>query len=423
MAELTDQQIATLENLASKNVHPVSEVDGATYFGLHIGPGGSGKTTMLGTLPGKALIIDAEGGTLSIREKPNVDVWTCADWGEFSDALNYFGNVEHDYDSLGIDGLSTFQLYNTQSICVNNSKDKSRPAEFMHKDWWGITLRHMRGTVNGLRAFQLQGIHVAVTVLEKETMDGDVIVQRIPDLQGQIKGKIAPMFDTVVYHLVKEHPPEGKAEHGKHEYRALTKPYGTRDLARDRWNVLEGVEKLDLENGDGISRWMDRIAEAVEDGAKPEAKASGSEPKVRKGKAAAKKGRPKKGAKASPEKKAAAKAADTPPEPVRIPESPEEASDMVHKSTQEPAGEPETPTEGDPPAELARVALAVQESFHKFVSKAPHLGDEAIKALTGALSEAGYDRLGEAVAKVDAEAVNTVAAKWTEFREAQEAVT
>ncbi len=410
---MTVEQLTALKN---ERVRKTSEVDDPRYFGLHIGAGGSGKTSILGTLPGKVLIIDMEDGTLPLRDLDNTDVWICGRWEDCRQALMYVEAAEHDYDSIAIDGFARLQQYDIKAILAESGK------RFMQKEMWGITLEHLSLMVTWLRALSVnKELHIAVSVLEKELKDEDAIVARIPDLQGSIKDKLAPMFDNVSYHMVKEHPPEGKEEHGELEFRVLTKPYGTRLLARDRFKVLAGVEALDLNRGQGISEWMDRITAAVTDGATPSGEASGASPTTPT--ATAKKGRKSKPKTAA--QKAAAKAADTPPEPTSH-STTTASSSATPSSTNGPtesgpsSENPQSPSassesSGDDQPTAEQLGSAIETVFTDLVHSAPHLEDPAYEVLHNAIAERKYSDIPAMVAEDDTDSLKATLAVITTY--------
>lgn len=83
-------------------------------FGLCIyGRGGVGKTTLVGTMPGKGLIIDVpqiEGGTFVLEDKADrLDVVPVEAWNEIDDIYWYLAKEKHDYKWVAIDSITAFQ--------------------------------------------------------------------------------------------------------------------------------------------------------------------------------------------------------------------------------------------------------------------------------------------------------------------------
>lgn len=82
-------------------------------FGICIyGKGGSGKTTLVGTMPGHGLLIDVpqvEGGTFVLENvKDRIDVTTVERWDEIDRVYWYLVNGKHSYQWVAIDSLTAF---------------------------------------------------------------------------------------------------------------------------------------------------------------------------------------------------------------------------------------------------------------------------------------------------------------------------
>lgn len=88
--------------------------DAKQAYGLCIyGRGGTGKTTLVGTMPGKGLIIDVpqiEGGTFVLEDKSDrIDVVPVETWDEIDPVYWYLRNQKHDYKWVAIDSITAFQ--------------------------------------------------------------------------------------------------------------------------------------------------------------------------------------------------------------------------------------------------------------------------------------------------------------------------
>lgn len=91
-------QILKSKDLASEKV-----------TGLIYSPPGMGKTTLLGMLPGKTLIIDIDRGTSVLRDNENVDVVRLSeDLRDMKDILAELQN-KCEYDNVCLDSLSELE--------------------------------------------------------------------------------------------------------------------------------------------------------------------------------------------------------------------------------------------------------------------------------------------------------------------------
>lgn len=83
-------------------------------FGLCIyGRGGAGKTTLIGTMPGKGLVIDVpqvEGGTFVLEDQADhIDVVPVEQWDEVESIYWHLQKGQHDYKWVAIDSITAFQ--------------------------------------------------------------------------------------------------------------------------------------------------------------------------------------------------------------------------------------------------------------------------------------------------------------------------
>lgn len=74
--------------------------------------GGVGKTTLLGTMPGKGLLIDIpqiEGGDSVLADRENIMVAPTVTWDELDDIYKYLAKGGHDYRWVAIDTITAAQ--------------------------------------------------------------------------------------------------------------------------------------------------------------------------------------------------------------------------------------------------------------------------------------------------------------------------
>lgn len=257
MARPTNEEAA---KFFQENVRSTTQIEDILYSGLHLGPSGAGKTTSLGTMPKPMVILDAEGGTTPLRKTKGVDVIPILDVNDFKHAMQFLEFGKHKYKSIALDGLAKFQSFVISNILDSENETRRRKNQpqvtFVTQELWGVVLQHTAASIEWLQvAAARQKCHLAVSVLQTTYTDEErgIPIAIMPDLKGSIRDRIAAMFDVVVYHATKEEPASEGEEHGALIFRALTKPYGIRVLARDRWNVLDTAEVPDL------ASWIEKI--------------------------------------------------------------------------------------------------------------------------------------------------------------------
>jgi phage nucleotide-binding protein len=109
-------------------------------FGICIyGRGGTGKTTLVGTMPGKGLIIDVpqiEGGTFVLEDKAaNIDVVPVETWNDVDGIYWYLRNQRHDYRWVAIDSITAFQELAKRKVV--SERDLSADPHVIALQEWG----------------------------------------------------------------------------------------------------------------------------------------------------------------------------------------------------------------------------------------------------------------------------------------------
>lgn len=147
---------------------------------LLYGRNGSGKTRTGATAP-KCLWIDVdEKGTKSIRNYPNVEVFHAQNWEDVVWAYWYLKSGDHDYESVGIDTLTTMQ-----NICMRHvlkeaeDRDPAKdPAMASMRDW-GKVGQLMK---EHLLYFRNLPMHVVFIAQERSIDNEEGETERVPDL-------------------------------------------------------------------------------------------------------------------------------------------------------------------------------------------------------------------------------------------------
>jgi hypothetical protein len=76
---------------------------------LFFGPSKSGKTTLAGTAP-KPVFLDTEGGTMSLRDTPGIDILPITSWTVLNEAVKELTlGTQHGYKSVVLDSVTLLQ--------------------------------------------------------------------------------------------------------------------------------------------------------------------------------------------------------------------------------------------------------------------------------------------------------------------------
>jgi phage nucleotide-binding protein len=183
-----------MDNLSISKTSDISKV-GKTM--LVYGESGTGKSTLLGTLPGKTLILDVEGGLTVLRDK-DVDrvaiPETLENLKAVFDALVSSDNI--DYDNICLDSGTELEKFMLIRLAAN-SKNDGMPS--LHD--YGVVSFKMRDYMRKLRDLRERGINVIVTCLEMplelEQDDSTIRTRLYPMLARKLAPEICGLFDIV----------------------------------------------------------------------------------------------------------------------------------------------------------------------------------------------------------------------------------
>jgi phage nucleotide-binding protein len=191
---LIGQKEGNMDNISISKTSDISKV-GKTM--LVYGESGTGKSTLLGTLPGKTLILDVEGGLTVLRDK-DVDrvaiPETLENLKAVFDALVSSDNI--DYDNICLDSGTELEKFMLIRLAAN-SKNDGMPS--MHD--YGVVSFKMRDYMRKLRDLRERGVNVIVTCLEMplelEQGDSTIRTRLYPMLARKLAPEICGLFDVV----------------------------------------------------------------------------------------------------------------------------------------------------------------------------------------------------------------------------------
>jgi phage nucleotide-binding protein len=198
----------TLSEIAGLQIEKVSQK--APYVNMLIyGESGVGKTLLAGSsdaVPSmrRVLIIDVEGGTLTLRDKyPNVEAVRVKNWQEMQNVYDALYLGTHGFNTIVIDSLTEVQKLSMDSVMRRLvAEHEERDADVPGLREWNINLEQTRKFVRAFRDLPTNTIFTALAQSDKNTRTG--AIKRKPSLSGKVKDEVAGFLDIVVYLYIKE---------------------------------------------------------------------------------------------------------------------------------------------------------------------------------------------------------------------------
>lgn len=198
---------------------------------------GVGKTVLAGSASeveemSPVLIIDIEGGTMSLRERyPDVQRVRIKSWKEMVLLYNALFDKEIAYRTIVLDSLTEIQKFSMAQIMKDViKKDSSRDPDIPSVREWGKNIEQIRALVRGFRDLPC---HTIMTGLPKQQQVGTGPARLSPSLPGQLGNDVPGFMDIVAYMYT-------KLQQGNIKRFLLTAQTDTQ-VAKDRSDSLETV--------------------------------------------------------------------------------------------------------------------------------------------------------------------------------------
>lgn len=175
--------------------------------GLLYGDPGVGKTTFLATASlikamSPMLLLDIEGGDLSLRDFPDVEVVRVTSYEKMQPIYDELHRGRHGFKTVGIDNLTELRYFSMSSIMIDAvaKNDKMDPDVPSQREW-GKNSSQVRAVVRGFRDLPM---HTFFTAHAKEAEDKRTNLTKVkPALPGQLSDEISGFVDLVLYYYIK----------------------------------------------------------------------------------------------------------------------------------------------------------------------------------------------------------------------------
>lgn len=183
-------------------------------YPLHInmliyGESGAGKTTLAGSADEvpemrKVLIIDIEGGVLSLKNKyPTIDSVRVKSWDDMQGVYDELYEGSHGYNTIVVDSLTEAQKMSMDEVMRKLvAQHEERDADVPGIREWNINIEQTRKFV---RAFRDLPVTTIFTALAKGDVNKRTGVTRTkPSLAGKVADEVAGFLDIVTYLYTRE---------------------------------------------------------------------------------------------------------------------------------------------------------------------------------------------------------------------------
>lgn len=184
------------------------------------GKGGSGKTTLIGTMPGRGLVVDVpqiEGGTFVLSQHADrIDITNVEAWKDIEAVERFLRHGEHAYKWVAIDSITAMiELAKRRTLKERNLNEDPHT---MHLQDWGKMGRLVGEMIYRFRTLPLHTIWIAQE--RKFGSDEDLEEERMigPDVSPAVLSDLKPPL------LMMARLTASKASDGTWERRLLLGP-------------------------------------------------------------------------------------------------------------------------------------------------------------------------------------------------------
>ncbi len=190
---------------------PITKVtESPALFNMLIyGESGAGKTTLAGSADDvpemrRVLILDIEGGTLSLRSRyPNVEAVRIKSWEDMQRVYDELYLGAHGYNTIVIDSLTETQKMSMDAIMLKLvAQHEERDADVPGIREWNINIEQTRKFVRLFRDLPVNTIFTALSKVDKNQRTG--LTRTKPYLSGKVADEVAGFLDIVAYLYTKE---------------------------------------------------------------------------------------------------------------------------------------------------------------------------------------------------------------------------
>jgi phage nucleotide-binding protein len=218
-----------------------------------------GKTVFACSSNLKTLIIDCnEQGSVSVRKRPNVDVYDLRTWDDLDPIYWYLRNSPHDYKVVVIDTITMLAMVGMKYVLKDDfDRDMNRDPMTPDKRSWGKLGEMIKDATIKFRNLKLRGMHVIFLAQEKKTTsedeDGGTVLEIHPELSPAPRSVLLSSVDIIGRLYAVEVEKEGK----KNMERRMLLGSHPKYVSGNRFEELRKIER-----NPNLQNFLDRIGGA-----------------------------------------------------------------------------------------------------------------------------------------------------------------
>ena len=144
----------------------------------------SGKTRLIGTMPGTTLILNADKGLLALKGSDNIDMVTVNNFEDVIEFMQHIKSKDMKHDNVVIDSMSVISDVLLQSL------EKQGVGGF---DKWDQYEKYIRGIITTLRDSDRFNSLSIYELVEKENENG-LLVKKV-GLKGLLACRVGHFYD------------------------------------------------------------------------------------------------------------------------------------------------------------------------------------------------------------------------------------
>ncbi len=169
---------------------------------LTYGEAGVGKTTLLGTAEdvkdtSPMLLLDVEGGVVTLRKRKNLDVIAVRSMQQVVDIHRELHNNPGYYKTVGFDSLTELQKLDMRELMREASgRNPNQDEDVPSMREWGKSGERIRRIVRAYRDLPMNTLFTAHTIIEK---DANGLTTYAPSLPGKLRAELPGFLDIVGY--------------------------------------------------------------------------------------------------------------------------------------------------------------------------------------------------------------------------------